>query len=269
MPTALRLLCVLAHPDDESLGTGGMLARYAAEGVATYLLTATRGERGWQGNREDDPGPVELGRIREAELRAAANVLGVRGIKILDLCDGALSCAELDTVIAQISSYVRQIQPHVVVTFGPDGATGHPDHIAISQFTTAALLCAADPTYQAASGWLPHRVAKLYYLAETRAKVALYNSIFGDAGMTVGGVKRHVPGWEAWAVTTHVDTSAYWHTVWEAISCHRSQLPSYEALAQLSDRHHRQLWRTQEFYRVYSLVGNAHGVEEDLFLGLR
>ena len=72
MSHELRLMCILAHPDDESLGTGGILARYAAEGVATFLVTATRGERGWQGNAAAYPGSHALGRMREAELRAAA-----------------------------------------------------------------------------------------------------------------------------------------------------------------------------------------------------
>jgi hypothetical protein len=80
MNEARRLLCVLAHPDDESLATGGILARYAAEGVATYLITATRGERGWQGDPRADPGSEALGQLREAELRAAAQVLGLPGM---------------------------------------------------------------------------------------------------------------------------------------------------------------------------------------------
>ena len=66
MTNNLKLMCVLAHPDDESLGTGGILARYAAEGIETYLVTATRGERGWFGDSEEYPGPEALGKIREA-----------------------------------------------------------------------------------------------------------------------------------------------------------------------------------------------------------
>jgi len=74
---ALRLMCVLAHPDDESLGTGGTLAQYGAEGVATYLLTATRGQRGRFGDSLESPGPDIVGRTREAELLAAARELGL------------------------------------------------------------------------------------------------------------------------------------------------------------------------------------------------
>ncbi len=72
----LRLMCVLAHPDDESLGTGGTLAKDAAEGVETYLVMATRGERGRFGDGGERPAPEIVGRMREAELGAAAKELG-------------------------------------------------------------------------------------------------------------------------------------------------------------------------------------------------
>lgn len=133
----LSLMCVLAHPDDESLGTGGILARYAAEGIETYLVTATRGERGWQGNPADDLGLHELGRIREGELRCAAENLGVREVSFLDYVDGDLDQADPAEATGRIVAQLRRVRPHVVITFGPDGAYGHPDHIAICQFTTA------------------------------------------------------------------------------------------------------------------------------------
>jgi LmbE family N-acetylglucosaminyl deacetylase len=70
---ALKLLCILGHPDDESLGLGGILAKYGAEGVETHLVTATRGEQGWFGPPEENPGPEALGKIREQELHDATN----------------------------------------------------------------------------------------------------------------------------------------------------------------------------------------------------
>jgi len=79
MTNELRLMLVLAHPDDESLGNGGMVAKYVAEGVDVHLVTATRGERGWFGPEDENPGPEELGRIREEELLEAAAVLGLTG----------------------------------------------------------------------------------------------------------------------------------------------------------------------------------------------
>src|SRR5574341_1465404 len=140
MTGALKLMCVLAHPDDECLGTGGILARYEAEGVETYLVTATRGEHGWWGEEKDYPGPEALGQIREAELRASAQALGLREVNLLDYLDGALDQAGPAQAIAKIVGHLRRVRPHVVVTFGPEGAYGHPDHIAISQFTSAAIV---------------------------------------------------------------------------------------------------------------------------------
>ena len=82
MTDTLKLMAVLAHPDDESLGTGGILAKYAAEGIETSLVTATRGERGWFGDEREYPGLEALGQIREAELRAAAEVLGDENLRL-------------------------------------------------------------------------------------------------------------------------------------------------------------------------------------------
>ena len=146
-----KLMAVLAHPDDESLGVGGTLAKYASEGVEVFLLTATRGDGGrYRGHRADDPqhpGPVALAKIREAELRAAAAVLGVREVSLLDYHDQQLDRANPREAVAGIVGHLRRVRPDVVVTFGPDGAYGHPDHMAISQFTTAAIVAAADPAF--------------------------------------------------------------------------------------------------------------------------
>src|SRR5690348_8465476 len=144
MNQQFKLMAVLAHPDDESLGFGGTLAKYAAEGVETYLVTATRGECGRFGSLGRRGDPVEVGRVREAELRAAAAVLGIREVSVLGYPDGAVDQVPATTAIRAVVFHIRRIQPDVVVTFGPEGAYGHPDHIAISQFTTAATVCAAD-----------------------------------------------------------------------------------------------------------------------------
>src|SRR5579864_3851548 len=120
MPEPLRLMCILAHPDDESLGFGGTLAKYAAEGVETYLLTATRGERGWPSDPKDYPGLEGLGKIREAEVRAAAACLGIREVQFLDYIDGDLDQANTSEAVARIVAQVRRIRPQVVLTFALD-----------------------------------------------------------------------------------------------------------------------------------------------------
>src|SRR5262245_13476979 len=126
-----RLMAVLAHPDDESLGVGGTLAKYASEGVDVFLLTATRGDGGrYRGIPQGDPqhpGKPALGKIRETELRAAASVLGIREVSLLDYPDGHLDRADAREVITAIAKHLRRVQPDVVITFGPDGAYGHPD----------------------------------------------------------------------------------------------------------------------------------------------
>lgn len=267
MTNALKLLCILAHPDDESLGTGGIVAKYAAEGVETALVTATRGQRGWFGAPDENPGLDALGRIREEELRAATARLGVRQLDILDYIDGELDQAAPDEIIAQLTAIVRRERPQVVVTFGPDGAYGHPDHIAISQFATAALVAAADASYDAPGQ--PHRVAKLYYMALPAALAAAYQAVFGDLVMTIDGQERRDVVWPDWAITTRVDATAHWQTVWEAVQCHRTQLPNYATLAALAPEQHQQLWGRQTFYRAWSCVNGGRQVEDDLFAGLR
>jgi len=103
MADKLRLMAILAHPDDECLGNGGMLARYASEGIETHLVTATRGERGWFGKESDNPGLGALGKIREAELFAAAEVLGIQSVSFLDYIDGELDAAHPAEAIAKNS----------------------------------------------------------------------------------------------------------------------------------------------------------------------
>jgi LmbE family N-acetylglucosaminyl deacetylase len=262
-------MCILAHPDDEALGTGGILARYAAEGVATSLVTATRGERGWQGDAADNPGPHALGQRREAELRAAARVLGLDEVSFLDYQDGELDRAEPAEAIGQLVAHVRRLRPDVVVTFDPAGLYGHPDHIAISQFATAALVASADPSYAGISAHPAHRVAKLYYLAPSRNMLAAYQEAFGNLVMQVDEIDRWAAGWADWAITTRIDTTAYWQQVWQAVSCHRTQLPSYQALRELPDEHHHHLWGSQTFYRAFSMVNGGCALERDLFEGLR
>jgi LmbE family N-acetylglucosaminyl deacetylase len=268
MKQAFKLMAVLAHPDDESLGFGGTLARYAAEDIETYLVTATRGERGRFGSQGKDTDPAEVGRVREAELRAAATVLGIAEVSILGYGDGAVDRMNSTKAIRAIVEHIRRVQPHVVITFGPDGAYGHPDHIAISQFTTAAVVCAGDAGYGSDS--LPaHRVAKLYNLAWRNAKWEAYQTAFRKLTSMVDGVARQANPWPDWAVTTEVDTSPYWPVVWNAVWCHQTQISIYGQLEHLADEQQRALWGSQEFYRVYSSVNGGRKLETDLFEGLR
>jgi LmbE family N-acetylglucosaminyl deacetylase len=263
----LRLMAVLAHPDDESLGLGGTLARYAAEGVATYLVTATPGDRGRYFDNENRPSDEEVGRARARELRAAAEVLGVGEVALLGYRDGELDRVPPAEAIARIATEVRRHRPHVVITFGADGAYGHPDHIAISQLTCGALLAAADPATAAAGE--PHRVSKLYFMAWPPRIWELYQSAFKQLVSRVDGVERRAQPWAEWQLTTRIDARAHWETAWRAIRCHETQMAIYAGLDDLTAAQHEVLWGDQHFYRVLSLVNGGRTQETDLFDGLR
>ncbi len=269
MSEKLKLMCVLAHPDDESLGMGGTLAKYAGEGIETFLITATRGERGRFGDAKVKPEMRIVGETRERELLRAAKELGIREVQFLDYIDGDLDRADPIEAQEKIAEYIRKIKPQVVATFGPEGAYGHPDHIAISQLATAALLRAADPDCAAGSGPEPHRVSKFYYMAWSGPKWDAYQAALKRLVVTVDGVERQAAPWPDWAITTVIETQSVANTVWRAVSCHETQMGVYEQLGQLSDQHHQALWGTQEYYRVFSTVNGGKKAETDLFEGLR
>lgn len=271
----LRLMAVLAHPDDESLGLGGVLARYAAEGVEVTVLTATRGESGrFRGERDGPlhPGREALARIREAELRAATEVLGARAPIVLGYPDGALAGVDPREAIARIAAHLRSVRPQVVLTFAADGAYGHPDHIAISQLTSAAIVAAAgaqDRPGEAPAADRPHAVSKLYHIAWPASAWLVYESIFKKLVSVVDGEERQATPWPEWAITTVIDTGEHTETAWKAVSCHDSQVAAYQRLKDLPPEQHRALWGRQSFYRVYSTVNGGRARETDLFEGLR
>lgn len=273
MDRPLRLMCVVAHPDDESLGMGGTLARYAAEGVEVSIVCATRGERGRFGTAPVSPGLEVVGRNREAELRAAAECLGASYLRFLGYVDGELDQADHQEATRRIVHLMRLKRPDVVVTFAPDGAYGHPDHIAISQLTTAAVVAAADPFYAWDESWsmngAPHRVKKLYYLAWSARKWDAYQSALKRLVSRVDGVERQACPWPDWSITTSLDATRFVGAVWQAICCHKTQMETYRHLAMLSAEAHRELWGVQQFYRAMSLVNGGRRQERDLFEGLR
>lgn len=127
-----RLLAILAHPDDESFAIGGTLAKYANQGVQVILLCATRGEAGIPGMKSE-----KAGEIRERELRNAAHHLGIE-VYFLDYRDGELAHIQPEKLLETIAVWMDLVQPQVILTFGPDGVSGHPDHVTISQTVTRA-----------------------------------------------------------------------------------------------------------------------------------
>lgn len=265
--SSLRLMAVLAHPDDEALGIGSTLATYAARGVETYVVTATRGERGRYFTNEHRPSDAEVGRAREEELRASARELGVREVALLDYLDGQLDQAEPNEAVGRIVSQLRRVRPQVVVTFDPFGAYGHADHVAISQLTTAAVHAAADSAFSTDAG--PHRVSKLYYFVTTAHRWTAYQAAFKQLTSRVDGEERAAVTWPSWAVSAEIDARQAWPTAWRAVRCHESQLAAYAGLEELTAAQHEAIWGSGTFYRVFSRVNGGRAREADLFEGVR
>lgn len=269
MSATLRLLAIFPHPDDETLGLGSTLARYAAEGVETFLVCATRGERGWFESEGPNPGWEGVARLRTSELRCAAEHLGLHEVCFLGYIDGEVDQAPPAEIVERLVNHIRRIRPQVVVTFGPDGSYGHPDHIALAQFAAAALVLAADPSHADPEDQTAHRVAKLYYMVDSVEIVKLANEAFGGIRMEVDGVVREHIGWADWQVTTRLDNRQYIEPVQQAMLCHKSQLAGYGPIAGWSPEELNGFFGIGYFYRAYSLVNGGRRPETDLFEGLR
>jgi N-acetyl-1-D-myo-inositol-2-amino-2-deoxy-alpha-D-glucopyranoside deacetylase len=174
MPEPRSLIFVGAHPDDESFGPGGTLARYAASEASAYYACATRGEVG-DASAEHLAGHASTGDMRWAELTCAAKALGLQDVVYLGYRDsgmpgspdnqaaGALAAAPPDEVTARVVKVLRELRPQVVVTFDPIGGYRHPDHIAIHQATVKAFLAAGNPAQFPEAG-PAYQPQKLYYM---------------------------------------------------------------------------------------------------------
>lgn len=206
------LLAVFAHPDDETFRCGGTLALLATRGVRVHLVTATRGEAG---SRGDPPLclPEELAMLRKKELACACRALGLQPPILLDYCDGYLAEADPEEVIERIVRAIRQLRPQAMLSFGPDGLSGHPDHVAIGHLAAEAFHRAGEPgaySEQADQGLTPHAPARLYQIAVPR-------SLAERLGMKQ---VHPVPDEE---ITLSVDVSPVWEKKMAAIRCHATQ----------------------------------------------
>ena len=162
---SMRILGVFAHPDDESFCAGGTFARNAGNGAEVMVVSATRGEAG-QINSAELATRRTLGRVREQEFHLACQQLGVQHAICLDLGDGMLMELGPDVLTGQVCAIIRSFRPDVVITFGPDGGFGHPDHIAISAATTAACRYSGDSNQfpeQLSAGLVTHQPTQLYH----------------------------------------------------------------------------------------------------------
>jgi len=138
--TGPRLLAILAHPDDESFRCGGTLALLARRGVGVQVLCATGGEAG-----VSDMVPGQAGQVRERELRCACRALGIEPPRFLDYRDGTLAQVDEEQAVEQVVQVVRELRPQALLSWLPDGVSGHPDHVAISRWAGEAFQRAGGP----------------------------------------------------------------------------------------------------------------------------
>lgn len=238
-------LAVLAHPDDEAFAIGGTLARYGAEGVQVNLVTATRGEAA---QRSGDP--VRTAALRERELRQAARILGIRTLRILGYQDGHLARTDRPLLVNRLVDVLRELRPQVVITFGPDGISGHPDHVAIGEATTEAFSLAGQAVYSSGptSGELkPHHPLRLFHIVPspaTRECCRKKRGEFSPVGLTAVDIR----GFRAMKV--------------RAMQSHRSQDQPFpgEPEAEAEQLHER------EYFRL--VWPSVAGAADDLFAGL-
>ncbi|MGC1406463.1 MAG: PIG-L family deacetylase, partial [Candidatus Dormiibacterota bacterium] len=154
----LTLMAIHAHPDDEATSTGGVLHKYAAEGVRTVLVTCTGGELGDGpgGLKPGQPGhdPDAVKRVRRAELESACQALGIWRLEMLGYQDsgmvewgmanapGSFAGSDLDEEVSRVAKIIRRYRPQVVISYGEDGGYGHPDHIRTHLAARGAFLSA-------------------------------------------------------------------------------------------------------------------------------
>lgn len=216
----MRLLAVVAHPDDESFGCGSVLAHAAAVGYDTTVLCATRGEAG-----ESRIDTTDLAAHRETELRAAAQILGVSHVRLLEHRDsgmsgdpapGTLAAADPQAVAAEIRAVLDEVRPDVVVTL--DASDGHRDHVAIRDTTLAAVASSR------------HQPAATYLWCLARSSMMRW----ADHMRRVGGGDAYVAlaelGTPDDEITTKIDVSAHLPMRWRAIRAHTSQASPYDEL---------------------------------------
>ncbi len=237
------LLAVFAHPDDETFRCGETLALLARRGVRVHVFTATRGEAG---SRGDPPlcRPEELGGVREAELRCACVALGIEPPRLLDYRDGALSDVDDEEGAGHVLAAVRELRPHVLLTWPPDGLSGHPDHVAVSRWASVAFEWAGVLGSDAPLA--------LYYLAVPR-------SVAEALGLS------HLHAVPDEEVTVTVDVRPVWEQKLAAIRCHRTQASGSPILAAPPERQ-RLFLGVEHFRRAAARAGQDFFEEIDLSL---
>jgi LmbE family N-acetylglucosaminyl deacetylase len=208
------LLVVMAHPDDESMGCGGLILRHTRAGIPVHLICATRGEAGWTGKplgaKKED-----LASIRTAELEDAAATLALGGCELWDYPDGGVDRVDPQEVTQRIWEQITRLRPKAVVGWGPDGAYGHADHIAMGACTDTAVTSMAEGDRPA-----------LYHVAIDQQLANFYKEAFRLSG---DGQALPLIVQDRFDVTFDLDPDEVMMKL-RAIDCHRSQLEEWRIL---------------------------------------
>jgi LmbE family N-acetylglucosaminyl deacetylase len=211
-----RIACVFAHPDDDTYGVGGSLALHAEDDLEITVILATSGEAG----RIADPSLAtreHLGRVREQEDLASWRALGLQpDVRFLRLPDGRLSEIAREDVTEQVGRVLDETAPHVVVTFGPDGVTGHEDHIAIGAAASAAFVAARAPE---------GAFSRLLHIAIPASDLDRLNEMLRERGVEpMDPAQPFMPrGVADETIGVRVDCSGAYVRKLEALRCHRTQ----------------------------------------------
>jgi N-acetyl-1-D-myo-inositol-2-amino-2-deoxy-alpha-D-glucopyranoside deacetylase len=282
MAEELTLMAVHAHPDDEAISTGGVLARYADEGLRTVLVTCTGGEVGEIGDSVLAT-PETLAEVRRRELERACEILRVGRLHVLGYRDSGMMGtpdnehpssfyqAPLEEATARLVALVRRDRPQVLVTYDERGFYGHPDHIRAHQITMAAFDAAGDPARWPEAGppWQP---AKLYYTAVARSAIRRFGRLMREAGIEMpfedGEAGEAEIGTADELITAQIDVSAHVERKRQALMAHASQMGPEVFFAKMPPALFHQVFGRESYQLVRGPAG-APGIEDDLFAGLR
>jgi len=275
------LLAVLAHPDDESFGMGGTLALYASHGVEVYLVCATRGEVG-TADEEHMKGFASVGDMREAELRCAAGILGLKAVHFLGYRDSGMPGSpdndhpdaqvrhSVRQVAGKVVSHIRSLKPDVVLTFDPLGGYRHPDHIHIHQATVMAFEHAADPAFEPDAG-APFSPRALYFhtMPHGFLKVAVFLlRLFGRDPRHFGrngDIDLVSIAASDFPVHARINIRPVWEKKDQAGACHSSQGGRSLRSGFLGWIQHL-VAANENFMRHYPPVGKGEKPARDLFI---
>jgi len=273
-------MAVHAHPDDESISTGGVLSKYAAEGINTTLVYGTRGEAGEILDPEFiPPAPgMSIKDIRARELEKALKILQVESTYFLEYRDSgidgsskyhhpnAFAHADFREATARLVNIIRRARPHVIVTYNENGFYGHPDHIMANRVTLRAFDAAGDPEFACDQGLEPWLPAKLYYTAVPVARLRMFHKMTLERGEEPG-FDPEVLGTPEEALTTIIDIRDYLPQKLKALFSHQSQIGPDSFFKRIPEE-----WREEVFgFEYFVCVKGCRPTgrkEKDFFEGL-